>query len=202
LPKKNSGKGEKFLIERIREGEEHAFEIAFLKYFNPLTKYIWKFVRSEDLAKEIVQEVFTEIWECRRSLKPSGHLRGYLFEVARNKALDYIKHKKIVDQYISESKRQKRDNLNKKAYSYDADYSGLIKEADKAINDLPPKARKIYKLNRNEGLTYKEISEYLDISIKTVETHMRRVLKKLRNRLSHFVPLYLLLTGMFFISFF
>jgi len=196
-----SEKGEHLLIEKIREGDEYAFEIAFLKYFSSLNKYIWKFVRSEELAKEIVQEVFTDIWEYRSNLNPSGHLRGFLFEKARNKALDYIKHKKIVDQYISETKQKKREHFYKKEFQKEANYSGFIEEANKVIDNLPTRAHQIYKLNREEGLTYKEISEYLNISIKTVETHMRRVLKKLRNHLAHFVPLFLLTIGGIFISY-
>lgn len=181
--------GEKFLLEKIKKGEEHAFEIAFLKYFNPLCQYIWKFVRSEEGAKEIVQEVFMEVWENRSNLNPSGHLRGLLFEVARNKALDYIKHQKIVCDYISEKKRQKKESVHT-VYNQHNTYEGLIEAARQAISDLPPRGRTIYILNRDEGLTYKEISEYLDISIKTVETHMRRSLNILRKRLSQFIPFY------------
>lgn len=185
-------KGESLLIQRIKEGEEYAFEIAFLKYHTPLCRYIWKYVRSEELSKEIVQEVFTEVWEGRKNLNPSGHLRGFLFEVARNKAMDYIKHQKIVNQYISEAKQQKKENFYKNLYQEKNDNQDFHEAVKESINNLPPRGRQIFELNRDEGLTYREISEYLDISVKTVETHMRRVLKELKDRLSKYVPSFLL----------
>ncbi|MFH5832054.1 RNA polymerase sigma-70 factor [Halalkalibaculum sp. DA3122] len=196
MSRKKPGKnGEKLLIQRIREGEEYAFEIAFLKYHTPLCRYIWKYVRSEELSKEIVQEVFTDVWDDRKNLSPSGHLRGFLFEIARNKALDYIKHQKIVDRYISEAKKKKREDFFQRIHHRESDDREFIEAVKAEIANLPPRGREIFELNRKEGLTYREISDYLDISIKTVETHMRRTLQKLRDRLSAYIPT-LLIYGM------
>lgn len=192
--KKN--KGEKILIQRIREGDEYAFEIAFLKYHTPLCRYIWKYMRSEELSREIVQEVFTDVWEDRRNLRPSGHLRGFLYEMARNKALDHIKHQKIVDQFISEAKKHKRENYFRRIYHKETENQEFVEAVKEETANLPPRGRQIFELNRKEGLTYREISEYLDISIKTVETHMRRSLQQLRERLSAFMTT-LLITGFY-----
>lgn len=181
--------GESLLIQRIKEGEEYAFEISFLKYHTPLCRYLWQYVRSEELAKEIVQEVFADVWENREDLEPSGHLRGFLYEIARNKALNHIKHQKIVDQYISEAKREKKKNLIRARYHEEDDYQTFREAIDVFICELPPRGRQIFELNRNEGLTYIEISKYLNISLKTVETHMRRALQKLRDCLSKYVPI-------------
>ncbi|NGP89250.1 RNA polymerase sigma factor [Fodinibius halophilus] len=181
---------ESLLIKKIREGDEYAFEIVFLKYYSPMCKYIWKYVRSEALAKEIVQEVFATVWETRSDLDPSGHLRGLLYEMARNKALDYIKHQKIVDQYLEERRKENRkDTVEHIKVDEDP-----IRERDveQAIDALPHKARLVYKLNREEGLTYKEIAKYLEISIKTVESRMRRVFQILRDRLSKYSPIFIL----------
>jgi len=185
---------ESLLIKKIREGDEYAFEIAFLKYYTPMCKYIWKYVRSEALAEEVIQEVFATVWEMRFNLDPGGHLRGLLYEMARNKALDYIKHQKIIDQYIAEAK-QERKNPSRTTIDFDEDNNKpLVDDIREAINNLPPKARRVYQLNREEGLTYKEIAAYLDISNKTVESRMRRVLQILRNRLSKYLPLFLLIS--------
>lgn len=188
-----ANKTEYLLIKRIREGEEYAFEIAFLKYREPLCRYIWKFVRCRVLSEGIVQDVFTDVWKDKSNLNPSGHLRGLLYEMARNKALDYIKHRKIADQYISEVKQQSKENFrlnlqNEEKY----DRRAFLRALQESIDDLPPRGRQIFELNRDEGLTYLEISEHLDISVKTVETHMRRVFEKLRERLSKYVPILLL----------
>lgn len=185
---------EALLIKKIREGDKYAFEIAFLKYYTPMCKYIWKYVRSEVLAEEIIQEVFVTVWETRFNLDPAGHLRGLLYEMARNKALDYIKHQRIVDQYISEAK-QKFQGVTHTPFDVEvSDHKPLVDDVGQAINELPPKARQIFKLNREEGLTYIEIAGYLDISVKTVESHMRRVLIILRERLSKYLSLFILLS--------
>lgn len=189
----SSEDSEALLIKKIREGDEYAFEIAFLKYYTPMCKYIWKFVRSETLAEEIIQEVFATVWETRFNLDPGGHLRGLLYEMARNKALDYIKHQKIVNQYIAETKQERKETPHTTIDFEEPDNNPFVDDVREAINDLPPKARQVYKLNREEGLTYKEIAGYLDISIKTVESHMRRVLQILRERLSKYLPLFLLM---------
>ncbi|MDR8393346.1 RNA polymerase sigma-70 factor [Aliifodinibius sp. S!AR15-10] len=179
--------GELLLIQRIREGEEYAFEITFLKYHTPLCRYLWQYVRSEELAKEIAQEVFADIWENRENLDPSGHLRGFIYEVARNKALNRIKHQEIADQYIAEAREQKKQELYIDKHHEEKNYKDFSGAIEESISNLPPRGRQIFELNRNEGLTYAEISEYLDISIKTVETHMRRTFQKLRDSLSKYV---------------
>lgn len=179
------------LLEKIKEGDEYAFEIAFLKYYTPMCRYIWKFVRSQAVAEEIAADVFGRIWESREQLDPSGHLRGLLYEVARNKALDYIKHQKIVDAYIATAKKTKRGYATIKNNSKPS--PELVRDIEEAIEDLPPKARQVYILNREEGLTYKEIASYLEISIKTVESQMRRVLQILRKHLSKHLSIFILI---------
>lgn len=189
----NRANKETLLIKRIREGDEYAFEIAFLKYYAPLSRYIQKYVHSGDLAKSIVQEVFADIWENRTELDSDGHLRGLLYEAARNKALNYIKHQKISEEYIKRARQQQDDHYTLAKPFRDTPRKALLNATREAIENLPPKARRIFQLNRNEGLTYREIAGYLGISIKTVEAQMSRVLKKLRKSLSEYLPVLLVL---------
>lgn len=184
-------KSEGLLIQRIQEGEEYAFEIVFLKYREPLCRYIWKFVRSSVLAEEIVQDVFADLWDGKNTLNVSGHLRGLLFEIARNKALDHIKHQKIVDQYLLDAKEWRNEELQTNQLMVEGyDSPSVDRMLKESMNELPPKGRQIFELNRIEGLTYLEISEHLDISVKTVETHMRRVFQKLRESLKKYTLLF------------
>lgn len=189
-----TGNKESLLIERIREGDEYAFEIAFLKYYTPLCHYVWKYVRSKALAEEIVQDVFASIWETRSNLSTDGHLRGLLYEASRNRALNYIKHQRIVDRYLSEARQ--RDNSSIVIPDLDEENDGFIHAAKEAIDNLPTKARHVYKLNQEEGLTYTEIADYLGISVKTVESQIRRSLRILRECLSEYLPVFILV-GLF-----
>jgi RNA polymerase sigma-70 factor (family 1) len=189
---------ETLLIKKIREGDEHAFEIVFLKYYTPLCRFSWKYVHSEVLAEEIVQEVFAQIWEKRLQLDIDGHLRGLLYDATRNKALNYIKHQKIVDDYIAEARQKMNDNILPLISSTNEKYEEVTRVIDKVVDDLPPKAKRIYRLNRDEGLTYREIADYLEISVKTVESQMSRVLKTLRDKLSQYLPIGFIIAFLYF----
>jgi len=178
---KRASKSETILMQRIKEGEEYAFEIMFLKYREPLCRYVWKFVRSSAIAEEIVQDVFTDIWFGKENLNTNGHLRGFIFEVARNKALDQLKHQKIIEKHIFETiEIISEKNITEQISIFNLEDDNISRVIKKSINDLPEKGRQVFELNRIEGLTYLEISEYLDISVKTVETHMRRAFQTLR----------------------
>ncbi len=180
------------MIERIRKGDEYAFELAFLKYYTPLCNYIWKYVRSRDLSEEVIQEVFAAVWETRKALNPNGHLRGFLYEAARNRALNYIKHQKNTERFLSEIRQNRREEASLPPNHVDIHDQDLLHAAGEVIDHLPPKARRIYKLNRQEGLTYYEIATFLGISVKTVEYQMAKALQILRECLSKYLPVFIM----------
>lgn len=175
------------LIKQIQQGNELAFEALFLSYYNQLCKYIWKYVRSMDVAKETTQDVFADVWQNRKDLDTNKNLHGLLFTLAKNKSLDTIKHQKVVEKYRDEAFDIQRMWMETtERHPRPTEETFLNEDILQAIDELPPKARQIFLLNRKEGLTYKEIAAYLNISVKTVESQMSRALKLLRTRLSHF----------------
>src|SRR5699024_11078023 len=90
-------------IKQIREGNELAFETLFFTYYEPLCKYTWKYVRSMDDAKGIVQDVFADVWQNREALDEDKHIKGLLFTLAKNRAMDILKHQKIAAKYENET---------------------------------------------------------------------------------------------------
>lgn len=173
-------------IERISEGDRKAFEKLFLKFYDSLCRFAWRFVRSSHISEELVQEVFLEIWELRDSLDPEKNIKSYLYRSVRNKALNHLKHEDLADEY-----NKKIEWLNPspvtQLHSLE-EQTEFERAAKKAIENLPEGARNIYKLSRKDGLTYREITEVLDISPKTVESQMSRALKILRQSLSGYLP--------------
>ncbi|MEX2404177.1 MAG: RNA polymerase sigma-70 factor [Balneolales bacterium] len=168
-------------IEDIREGDKYAFEKLYLKFYSPLCKFAWRFLRSSHISEELVQDVFLNIWESRASLDPDKNITSFLYKDVRNKVLNHLKHQNIVKEYNPEI-----EWLNPAAVTQLHDFDGndvFIKTVKKAIENIPEYARQIYKLNRKDGLTYREISEVLDISPKTVEAQMSKALKSLRRDL-------------------
>lgn len=173
-------------IEQIRRGNELAFEMLFFSYYEQLCKYTWKYVRSMEEAKGIVQDVFADVWQNRISLDETKNIKGLLFTLAKNRALDTLKHQKIVDKYEDETVVAQKMWLQSSRQQINRPTEKTLLDDDicKAVEDLSPGARKIFRLNRERGLTYKEIAGHLNISVKTVESQMRRALKRLKHDLS------------------
>ncbi|MCW9706492.1 RNA polymerase sigma-70 factor [Fodinibius salsisoli] len=179
----------KLWISKIREGDREAFEKLFLRFYDPLCKFAWRYLRSAHISEELVQDVFLTVWESRESLDPEKSIKSYLYKAVKNKALNHLKHKNLAEDY-----NQQIDWLNSTSISQIHDFnnedSKFVKAVQKEIDNLPEKARHVYKLSRKDGLTYQEIADILDISKRTVESQISRSLKILRERLAQYFDLH------------
>lgn len=184
----NNNHDDQFWIENVQKGDERAFEILFKKYYLPLTRFVWRYVNSQAIAEELIQELFAILWEKRDEwdMDTEKSIRAYLYKSARNLALNQIKHQEIKDKYDSEWMEQKE---NPEIDFRDEYREERIRKAiAQAIEELPPRGKMTYKLHRYDGLTYEEIADVMDVSVKTVESQMTRTLKTLRERLSYLLP--------------
>lgn len=170
------------LIQRLSNHDRGAFEQIFKTYYSDLCKFCVKYVRDEQVAEEVVQEVFINIWERRASLTITTSVKSYLFTAIRNRSFNYLK--------LQLPKEQKKVDLDGVGFiEEDSKEQQMIMDELKdyvhsAIESLPNKCRIIFNLSRNAGMTYKEIAEELDISVKTVENQIGLALKKLRENLN------------------
>ena len=181
------------LVESIRAGDEEAFDILFRSYYSNLCRFGWRYVKSKAVAEELVQDVFAYIWENRGNWEPLGTVRGYLYKSVKHRAIDYLKHQLVVDQYHDLMKSEiNYVTIEINEEQHDAHLRDAIA---KAIENLPERAKMVFKLHRYDGLSYKEIAQVMDISVKTVENQMTRVFKLLRQDLSHLFPVILVLLG-------
>lgn len=173
-----------FLAERIQRGERSAMKVFFEKYYNPLVKFVWSMVRDEDDAENITQDSFLKIWSIREQMDPSLNIKSLLYKIARNNALNFLKHNKVQEQG-----RQYLRIVRDTPRSPEADYLNkeLGEAIETAISNLPEKCRNVFIMNRLDRLKYHEIAEILGLSIKTVEAHMGRAYKYLRKNLSQFI---------------
>src|SRR5262245_5087275 len=177
--------GDAELVRRIRAGDERALEAVFKAHYAGMASFVQRFVRSPDLAEELVQDVFLKLWSKREQLAEIETFRTYLFRAARNTALNYLRRAKLERRW-----REEQGTDDDPPTSFAADEETVEQELSvaitEAINRLPPRCREIFLLSRDGGLTYAEIARSLEISVKTVETQMGRALKSLRASLSHF----------------
>jgi len=165
------------LFDRICLSDQGALELLYQKYFYPLCDFSIGFVKSHELAEEVVSDVFLNIWLKREALHISSNLKPYLFTAVRNRSINYLQQQKVfLEPYEA--------LLNREGPSGDmADAALEMEEGEKTIetllDQLPPQRRMIFKLNRVEGMRYKEIAELLSISVNTVQKQMTEATKQI-----------------------
>jgi RNA polymerase sigma-70 factor (ECF subfamily) len=182
---------EQEIVGAIRQGNERVFEVIFRKYYQSLCNYANSMLKEIDEAEEVVQNLFSGIWEKRTDLEISISLKSYLYRAVHNHCLNRIKHLKIREEY-----QQYANSYYESSYesvSQSVMKNELERKIEEAIDKLPEQCRLIFRLSRFEELKYHEIAEQLGISPKTVENQVGKALKILRVELAEYLPLIILL---------
>lgn len=159
------------------------FESVFRSYYEQLAAFAFQYVPNTDLAEEIVQEVFSNLWAKSEGITIKTSIKSYLYGSVRNACLNHLKHLKVQKQH-QEYEMQKSDFVEIDFLELDE----LQQKIDEALSKLPTKCREIFELSRFEEMKYKEIATELNISIKTVESQMGRALKVMRDSLGKYLP--------------
>jgi RNA polymerase sigma-70 factor (ECF subfamily) len=173
-------------IRYIENEDASGFEELFKKYYLQLTRFSWRYVKSKAVAEGIVQDFFADIWENGEEMNIQGTIKTYFYRAVRNRSLNQIKHQEVKNKYDPLWMEQKESPILE---FRDEKREQQIKQAiEEAIESLPERGKMVYKLHRFDGLTYEEIAEVMDISVKTVESQMSRSLKMLREKLAYLLP--------------
>jgi RNA polymerase sigma-70 factor (family 1) len=169
------------LIDLLREDDSAAFAEIYARFFGLLYIFVHRKLKDEDDAKDILQELFANIWDKRQTLNFTGTLNIYLYAAVRNRMLDRTGRKDVEDRYI-----QSLQSFMNEGYST-SDHrireKQLASLIEKEIDALPAKMREVFLLSRRDHLTYKQIAEKLDLSEQTVRSHVKHALRTLRVRL-------------------
>jgi len=169
------------LVLLLKDDDDAAFKEIYLRYDKLLLIYAYKKLRNREEAKDLVQDVFTWLWNSRKDFSLNTTLSGYLYKSVLNRIFDVVKHKGIIRKYVDSGKHYIEIS------NEDTDY--LIREKDiallieKEILAMPPKMREIYTLKKKYFLSTKEIATELSLSEHTVSTQMKRALKHLKVKL-------------------
>lgn len=170
---------EKALLLRLKDGDERAFEILYNNYKTRIAGNLFKLLKSDDVVKEVLQELFFKIWEVRAQIDPDKSFKSYLFRIAENLVYDYFrkvaKDKRLLTQLIASSSELylhiEEDMLSKE----DA------QKLQHAINLMPPQRKLVFTLCKLEGKSYKEVEEIMGINAKTISSHMLQANRFLKN---------------------
>lgn len=162
----------------IKINSEQEFKEIFEKFFNPLVNFINQYIQNIENSREIVQITFLKLWDKKDSLTIESSVKNYLYRSAKNAMIDYIrKYEKL--NIVSDEQERLINNLPDHDDSYLSPY--LIRnEIYRAMEELKPKNKEIFRLSKFEGLTYEEIATHLNISKRSVEDNVARATIKLK----------------------
>lgn len=180
-------------IEKIRSGDKAAFKKLFEEYYPKLYWFVNRYVMSEENADDIVKELFIELWQRKDRFVIQSSLNAYLYASARNRAFNYLRSKQSREKYLTirsiEDEELTIIKSPTKNPSEVLEIKELIEAVQKAIELLPGRTKLVFTLHRDDGLSYSEIAQVMEISVKTVENQMARAFRILRNKLSYLLPM-------------
>ena len=164
------------LVALIEDGNRMAFEAIFNRYWDKLYTAAYKAFADEVVSEDVVQEIFIDLWERRNTVEIQS-LKAYLYQSVRNKVAKHIRktrftvvHEMAMEECAQEDSAQQL-----------LEFEELQKMIDQSLEKLPERCKEVFQLSRQEQLSNKEIATRLDISIRTVETHISYALKHLRS---------------------
>jgi len=172
-------------VARATPQSSHSWESAFQAHYVELCEYVLRFVGSAEAAQDLVQDLFLRLWDSRGPRDASRLTRPYLYVAARNRALKYLRHRRVVAAWIA---RAACEEIPPSDTPEDLCLRGELDEAvQQAIAELPARCRAIFVLRRREQLSYREIATRLGISLGTVKSQMWRATLRLRARLAPYL---------------
>ncbi len=172
------------LLYLLTKGDERAYELIFKQFYRPLSLFANGFVQDIEVAKDIVQELFFQLFEKRSDISVHTNLKSFLYQSVKNRCLNHIKMNKLHEQHHS--------NIIKMSDEESVDHSEIerVELEDRIallVEKLPTQTRRVFELSRYDGISNQEIADSLQISKRTVETHISLALKRLREGLADVV---------------
>ena len=166
-------------VEKLKKGDYNAYTLLMNNYYKNLCGYANLFTKDPSRSEDIVQNVFVKLWVYRKKVDSNIPIKRYLHKSVYNEFIDqYRKNKSVIS---LEEKHLRTINTIIDDNSFDIEK--LMTRVNNEIEKLPEKCKKVFILNKKEGLTHDEIAEYLQISKKTVEGHITRAFKILNQKL-------------------
>jgi len=175
---------------RLVDDSAETIEALFREYFAGLCDFVLTYVESPEVARDLVQDLFLDLWARHEEGRLPPITSGYLYTAARNRALKHLRHQGIVRRWRERMAREPERVAP--AVDEEVMAESLAEAIERAVAQLPEKRRQIFLLSREQDLSYTAIAEVLGISVKTVENQMARALKTLREQL---LPYLLLVAG-------
>ena len=174
-----------FLIfNKIKEGDVGTFEKIFRQYYISLCTYAYSITGRYDIAEEIIQDVFYNIWKDREHISILRSVKNYLYGAVKNHSLRYLAQERMQQQYYDN--RMNDSPEHERSPHELLEYKELENLITNILHQLPERRRKIFLMHRMEGQKLKEIAACYAISIKTVEAEMTKAYQALRHGIENY----------------
>jgi RNA polymerase sigma-70 factor (ECF subfamily) len=173
---------ERALIDAVRAGSEPAFFALFREHYQVLCRYAYRYVASRAIAEELVSDVFLRVWSQRERLEVRGRVRAYLYGAVRNLAIDFLRRERVEQRLLLAGGREHPVFGASRSSGVEEQLASeeLAAAMQRAVDELPPRARQVFLLRWQRHLTNAQVAASLGIAVKTVEMHMTRALDALR----------------------
>jgi RNA polymerase sigma-70 factor (ECF subfamily) len=168
------------LARAIKSADHQAFKVLYYRYFEALFRFLWRQTSDDELAKDLLQEVFSRVWKNRENLDPAQSLKAYLYRIGHNLVIDHRRQSVHKPEYLE------NDPAHEPAYFVEENFD-LREKIQATIAALPEPVRLVFTMSRFDGIKYAEIAATLNISVKTVEARMSKALAILREKLAPFL---------------
>ena len=186
----------KEIVQKIISGNKPSFESVYRYFYPRLNYFARQYLLDAEASKNIVQDVFTELWDKRETLQHDTNLNAWLFTVTKNKSLKAISQFKSRQNYESYIKSRELYINYKSLDDFDTStfvFEELQTQIKAALEKLTPACRKVFEMSRFEDKKNREIAEELNLSIKTVEAQISKALRSLKADLKDYLPLFYIL---------
>lgn len=171
------------LLDSIRQGDHNAFQEFYLRHWRSVFTATFRLVRSEELAKDLVQEAFIKVWEKRHTIDPEANLLAYLHVTIKNSFLNHIRNEELVESKLKIYFANHQGQTGPHDQAVARELSELI---DTVVAQMPEGMKKIWYMSRTENLSIDQIAGVLNISSLTVKKQLTNALRILRSQLKNF----------------
>ncbi|WP_316791601.1 RNA polymerase sigma-70 factor [Pedobacter frigoris] len=183
------------LIRLLKQGDKVAFAEIYDRYAIMVYYKVNQMLKDEEASKDLIQDLFTSIWDKADHIREEANFAGYLYIASRNRVLKLIQKHKTKNDYLTELGKYSSDISYETVHKLDEREMMLIILNE--ITKLPPKMREVFQLSRLENLSHKEIAAKLNISEATVRKQVQNSLGILKTTLGKYSPLGVLFLALF-----
>lgn len=191
-----NNKSNKELLQLLRKDDKVAFFLIYERYSKRLYGFVFGYIKQEQDAEEIVQEVFIKIWEARNKIDIYSSFESFLFTVAYNSTISLLRKRVTEKKYVEYLKSIQQIDIAPELTD-EIHYKELNEKVQSLLNELTPRQKEIFQLSREMGFSHNEIAQKLNISVNTVKKHMANTLLFLKSNLDNQLTVSLLFVYLF-----